>query len=159
MKMKEQELPLSYKIPLLIMGITFIVWMSHFDCKKENEINKVGLEDLNLKLTGVVVSVDYGDNFNGCGIIRLRVINSNIQEYDPRGKLKYYFCVIKKGMAEIYTGVPPPFYNIIGDTMIFDTRAKMGGYLKNGEKANYGSISIYNHDSYYEYIQKHTIFK
>ena len=130
--------------------------MSHRDYQKEKEIDKIGLEDLNLKLTGVVVSVDYGDNFHSYGIIRLKVINSNIQEYDPRGKLQYYFCVIKNGMAEIYYHTPVS--NTIGDTMQFDTGIKMGGFIKNG-KPDYGDISIYGDDSYYEYIQKHTIFK
>jgi hypothetical protein len=136
----------------IVGGIIFF----HLDTKRKNEIDKVGLEDLNLQLIGVIESVDKGNNYHGYGIIRLKIISSNIQEYDPRGKQEFYFCIIKNGVAEIYDHTSVIFKK---DTLVYDTKAKMGGYLRNGKKEDYGSISIYGNKDYYEYIKQHTIFK
>ena len=141
-----------WKVIFVILGFLLMVNFFYVEAKKQHKIDKAGLEDLNFQLIGVVDSVDKGENFHAYGIIRLRILKSNIKEYDPRPKQQFYFCVIKNGIAEIYDHA-----SLIakGDTLIYNTKEKMGGYLRNGRKYQYGSISINSDDSYWNYIHRH----
>lgn len=140
---------------IAIFVIGAIVFFS-LENKSQREVNKVGLEDLNLQLVGVVNSIDPGRNYHGYGIIRLKIINSNIQEYDPRSQQEFYFCIIKNGIAEMYDHVSGTSK---GDTLVYDTKVKLGSFLRNGKKEEEGSISINANKDYYNYIKQKTIFK
>ncbi|SCC63844.1 hypothetical protein GA0116948_12512 [Chitinophaga costaii] len=145
-------------MPIIIVGIVLLIWEIHFDFHRRSEINKIALVDLDLELTGIVENVDNGDNFHGYGIIRLKIINSNIQAYDPRGKLQYYFCIIKDGIAEVYDHASSS-NTFIGDTLVYNTREKISAIIKNGRKIKNGSIGVNTEDAYYRYITLKTIFK
>lgn|SRR5690606_1280509 len=71
---------------------------------KVNARNFTGIE--NLELTGIIYSFQKVQNklqgYGGRGIIRVNIIESNMDEYDPRNKQANYFCIIKEGKAEIY---------------------------------------------------------
>ncbi len=142
------------KVSIIIIAILLFSWFIYSENKRKREVDKVGLEDLNLQLVGVVDSVDNGDNFHGYGIIRLKIISSNIQEYDPRSKQEFYFCIIKNGMAEIYEHT---FVSKV-DTVTIDTKKKTMSYIENGKEV-VGSISINANEGYYDYIKQKTIFK
>jgi len=134
----------------IIGGIIFI----SLENKRQNKIDRVCLEDLNLQLVGVVDTIEEGRNYHGYGIIRVKIINSNIQEYDPRSQQEFYFCIIKNGIAEIYTHT---FVTKV-DTITINTKGKIISYIKNGRKEQ-GSISINANKDYYNYIKQKTIFK
>ncbi len=134
----------------IIGGIIFI----SLENKRQNKIDKDCLEDLNLQLVGVVDTIDEGRNYHGYGIIRVKIIYSNIQEYDPRTQHEFYFCIIKNGFAEIYTHT---FVTKV-DTITINTKRKIISYTKNGKKEE-GSISINANQDYYNYIKQKTIFK
>ena len=142
------------KVPIILVVVILFSWFLYSQNKWQAEIDKVGLEDLNLQLIGVVDSVDNGDNYHGYGIIRLRIISSNLQEYDPRSKQEFYFCIIKNGKAEIYEHT---FVSKV-DTVTIDTKKKIISYIENGRRG-VGSISINADKSYYNYIRRKTIFK
>ena len=137
----------------VILIIAFFCWAFYQWSVKQNEIDKAGLVDLNLQMVAVVDSIDPGINFHGYGIIRVCIISSNITHYDPRSSKQYYFCVIRSGMAELYTHT---FVSKV-DTLTIDTKRKRMFYKENG-KDIVSSISISGDDAYYLYIRKHTIF-
>ncbi len=137
-------------IVFIVGGIIFI----SLENKRQNKIDRACLEDLNLQLVGVVDTIDEGRNYHGYGIIRVKIINSNIQEYDPRSQQEFYFCIIKSGIAEIYTHT---FVTKV-DTITINTKGKTISYIKNGKKEE-GSISINANQDYYNYIKQKTIFK
>jgi hypothetical protein len=139
-------------IVFLVGGIIFL----KLNFQQQKKIDKDFLEDINLQLLGVVDTVDKGNHYHGYGIIRLKVISSNIQEYDPRHKQEFYFCIIKNGIAEVYDHTSATYKQ---DTLFYDTKLKIGGFLKNGKKEEVGSISINTDKNYYNYIREHTIFK
>lgn len=72
------------QILFIIGGIIIILCFGAYKTGSHDQANREALDSLNLHLTGVVESVQEGDNFHGYGIIRLKVISSNIQDYDPR---------------------------------------------------------------------------
>src|SRR5690606_34158175 len=74
-----------------------------------------GLEDV--KLTGIVyfVNKNIGNGFHGRGIIRVKILSSNVNHYDPRNKQINYYCIIKNKKAEIYC--TSASYLNIGDTV------------------------------------------
>lgn len=79
--------------------------------------NFKGIE--NLKLTGEVYEVlNNIGNYHGTGILRVHIIETNMEYYDPRDKQANYYCIIKNGKAEIYekelTGIK------IGDIIYID---------------------------------------
>ncbi|OMP74878.1 MULTISPECIES: hypothetical protein [unclassified Chitinophaga] len=146
------------KVLIIIVGIVLFVWVLRSDCHRKNQTNKLALENLDLQLTGIVENVENGDNFHGYGIVRLRIVSSNIQTYDPRGKLQYYFCVIKDGVAEVYDHASTS-NTFVGDTLVYNTKEKKGAIIKNGKKTQEGSIGVSTEDAYYRYIERKTIFK
>jgi|SRR5690625_707888 len=86
----------------------------------EVEINDFrGIKDL--MLTGEVYEVlDNIGNYHSTGILRVNIIDSNIELYDPRDKQANYYCIIKNGQAEVYeselTGTKK------GDTILIDIK-------------------------------------
>lgn len=141
-----------------LIGISFLILTAWLSCKRNNEANYKALDELNLQLTGVIESFQEGGNFSGRGIIRLRVISSNIKEYDPRGKLPYFFCIIKGENAEVYDHVSA-VRDSVGDTLIYDTKKRLRSEIKNGVKVNEGSILVSTTDGYYQFIERYTMFK
>ena len=105
-------------IVFVLGGLVFL----NLNITKQKEIDKVCLEDLNLQLVGLIDTIDEGNNYHGYGIIRLKIISSNIKDYDPRSKQEYYFCIIKNGMAEIYDHTPTKLKQ---DTLIYNTKLKL----------------------------------
>ena len=146
------------KLLIIIIGIALFVWVLRSDCHRKNETNKNALQDLDLQLTGVVEHVENGENFHGYGIVRLRIVKTNIHAYDPRGKLHYYFCVIKDGKAEIYDHASTS-NTFVGDTLVYNTKEKKGALIKNGKTTQEGSIGVSTEDAYYRFIERKTIFK
>jgi len=144
------------KISIILLAILFFWFVIHNDTKNENKINKAGLEDLDLQLVGVVDTVIKGSNYHDFGIIRLNIISSNIQEYDPRTNQKYYFCIIKNGIAEMYDHT---LNELKGDTLMYQSKLRLRSYLRNGKKEEEGSISINATEDYYNFIRRHTIFR
>ena len=142
------------KILVFLVVTVFFGWFIHIENKRQQEIDKIGLEDLNLQLTGIVDTVIEGNNYHGYGIIRLKIIKSNLKEYDPCLKQPFYFCIIRDGIAEIYEHT---FVSKV-DTVFIDTKKKIMSYTEDGKKVT-GSISINADEDYYNYIRKKTIFQ
>jgi hypothetical protein len=145
---------------VIILVIVFVfggIIFFTLENQKQNKIEEVGLEDLNLQLTGIIDTIDEGDNYHGYGIIRVKIISSNVEEYDPRSKQEFYFCIIKNGMAEIYDHTPTNYSK--GDTLMYNTKEKLGSFLRNGKKEQEGTISINANNDYYNYIKRKTMFK
>ncbi len=126
-----------------------------YDSNKRKAVAKAGLLDLNLQLTGVVDKViEGGSSYHGYGIIRLKIIHSSVDYYDPRSKLDFYYCMIKNGRAEIYDHTVGPKV----DTVYIDTRREIMSYMEDGSKVE-GSIGISTDEGYYDFIKEHTMFK
>lgn len=146
------------KRPEFIVIVFLFAGFMYATHQTKSGAEKAALEDLGLRLKGVVESVDDGDNFHGYGIVRLRVIYSNIKTYDPRSKLSYYFCVIKDSVAEVYDHTSSRT-TLVGDTLIYDTKKKVGGRIKNGKEVDVGDISVNTQEAYYDYIWTKTMFR
>lgn len=81
-----------------------------------------GIDSLRLK--GVIYDLKTGLNgFHGRGIIRLDIIESNFDFYDPRDKQANYYLIIKDGKAEVYE-ITGKFRYSIGDTVYIDVKSE-----------------------------------
>ena len=139
-------------ILILLIGIVIITGFFYLINRSEVNLNKSGLEDLDLKLRGVVYKIDKVSGFNGSGIANLKIINSNVRNYDPRPTDSYYYCIIKNGEAEIYDSHVR--FMSIGDTIEIDTKNKTILY-KNMGVYEKGNIFINTDDRFYNYIKEH----
>ena len=74
----------------VLLGIAIIIVFFCMTQRFENKINKLGLVDENIKLTGIIVDLDSIKGYSGYGIITLGILKTNIDEYDPRRKLRYF---------------------------------------------------------------------
>ena len=142
------------KLLFFLFGFCGISLFFYFELKKSHDIKKIALGNLNLQLVGVVDSVDKVKNgyYHGFGIIRLKIINSNVQEYIPDSSQQYYYCKIRNGIAEIYDHASLTFR---GDTITVDTESRLISKIKNGQKTDEGSIAVCSNEGYYDYISKH----
>ena len=98
------------KSAIYIIATLFLTSYLSCNLSKNDELRIVdekdfdGINDLELK--GIIYSTQKLQNelqgYHGRGIIRVNILESNINEYDPRDKQSNYFCIIKNGKAEIY---------------------------------------------------------
>jgi len=94
--MKPRKISL-FLIPILCLVVYFIMTTESND---EDRYEETYFKNLNLHLIGIIKDVKI-TNTNDCGILYIKILNSNINHYDPRKKEKYYYCVIKDYKAEI----------------------------------------------------------
>jgi len=138
---------------LLLLGLGAAILFFILNNKHERKIEKHALENLNLQLVGVVDSVDKLNGYNGTGVIKLKIITSNIKYYDPRRHLDYYYCIIKNGIAEVYDGSADNLYR--GDTVKINTKAKVITWTHDRNEKQSATIWINDSDSFYDYIKKY----
>jgi len=136
----------------IILFLIFII----YDQIRISNYNKKYLINLNLVLTGIVESVDLSYIPNGFGVVKVNVIKSNINYYDPRNDHKYYYCLIKNSQAEFYQHA---LYECeIGDTIEVNTRERIF-IIRNDGKRIQEEIILYDNDKFYDYVrQKHQKF-
>lgn len=119
----------------------------------ENDFN--GIKDLKLK--GIVYSTQEVQNklqgYHGRGIVRVNIIESNMNEYDPRDKQANYFCIIKNGKAEVYGWLWLNLKN--GDTLNLNIKERTMVYTteKNELPIEIKNITI-GSGSFFKFIQK-----
>lgn len=83
--------------------------------------NFQGIDSLRLK--GVVYELNSNiRGFHGRGIIRLDIIETNIDFYDPRDKQANYYLIIKDGKAEVYEIIS--LHLNVGDTIYVDANSR-----------------------------------
>jgi hypothetical protein len=140
---------------LLFIGLIAVIFFFYFNRKQEKRIDKQTLKELDLQLTGVVDSVDKLNGYNGTGIIRLKILTSNIDNYDPRNKLEYYYCIIKNGIAELYDGNANECFK--GDTLKINTKTKIISWMNKKKQEQKYSIWISTDDDFYKYAKSHQL--
>lgn len=98
---------------LVIIVVTLLVLFNLYMFKDDiffrpdDNLEEVDIKNFkgikNLKLTGEVYDVlsDIG-NYHSTGILRVNIIETNMEYYDPRDKQANYYCIIKQGKAEFY---------------------------------------------------------
>jgi hypothetical protein len=109
--------PNTMKNKRLVIAVTFLIGVSVWHQCRESILQKKLVSDLHLSLTGVILSKNMPKQCKGLGIIRLRVIDSNIKQYNQRGNEPYY-AFIQDDKALIFTGCSVAK---IGDTIIVNT--------------------------------------
>lgn len=94
---------------ILTFLIAFNLYMFRDDIfhRTDDNLEEVGTRNFkgidNLNLTGEVYEVlDDVGNYNGMGILRIKIKETNIDHYDPREEQANYYCIIKNGILELY---------------------------------------------------------
>jgi len=143
-------------IKLLLLAVTGIVIFIFFIDKRKEKINKMALEDLNLKLTAVVTNIDEMAGINNLGIITAHILHTNVTAYDPRDSIEFYYCVIKDSTIEIYDHAVK---KMIGDTINIDTKRKLQCRGSEWNEKTTTPIELNTNKNYYDYIKRTTRFK
>jgi len=136
-----------------VIGSVIVTAMFFYSIAKKASDNKTYFNDLNLKLKGEVLAVDAPTGYNGFGILKVKIVASTINDYDPREKIKNYYCIIKNGIAEIYqSGI---YECEIGDIVTVDTKKREFTIYKKDGKNLIQYITLYTNEFFYKYLQKH----
>lgn len=152
----------NIKVLLIIIGlilfiVNFLIIFPPSDYFRNDGLMIVKRNDFrgiqNLELKGVIFSVNNDKEItgdHGRRIIRLKIIETNMDEYDPRNKQANYYCIIKNGKAEIYETLG----GNIGDSIVLNIPMKrISTHYLNGEVEEYNDISI-GYPSFFDYIKK-----
>jgi hypothetical protein len=137
----------------IIIAVVIAILLIVYNLRKTSRVNNNYFDQLALQLKGEVIAVDVPNGYNGFGILRVKILETNIKDYDPRNKSENYYCIIKNGLAEIYQlGV----YDCKpGDIVMVDTK-KREFTIQKKEGANIiKDIVLYTNEFFYKYIQKH----
>ena len=107
----------------------------------------------NLKLTGEVYEVvDNIGNYHGTGILRVNVIETNIEYYDPRDHQANYYCIIKNGKAEIYINNLSKV--TVGDTISINIPEKIARVYNIGTGKNRRLATIVYPRRFFDFIKR-----
>lgn len=122
------------------------------ECQETNTYDNKYFNDLRLNLKGEVLSVETPRSSNGFGIIRVKVLNSNVKNYDPRDRYRYFYCLIKDSIAELYQ-LSAKSCNP-GDTVIVNTdKREFTLNRSNGEILKW-EIILYKNDFFYNRLKR-----
>lgn len=121
----------------------------NYDLKEVERYDYHGIQ--NLKLQGEITELvrDVGRAYHGTGIIRIKVITSNVNTYDPREYQANYICIIKKDKAEFYSNIP--YYAQVGDLIEIDIPNNIAHVIDEGGKKHKIGLSIYGRD-FFDYV-------
>lgn len=118
----------------------------------ENKEQSEYFDSLDLELTGIVQSIDLPSPYNGFGILKVSVIKSNFNQYDPRESKEHYYCIIRNGQAELYQFA---LYDCeIGDSIEVSTKDRLFLVHKKTGKTIQKEMILYDNDKFYDYIKK-----
>jgi hypothetical protein len=143
------------KIKWLIVLVLAVLAIGIFNTVRENTAyekeEKKYFNDLNLYLKGVVLAVDYKYPANGFGVVKVNIIETNRDFYDPRKDRNFYYCLIKNNQAEIYQHA---IYDCaIGDTIEVNTNKRIF-LIRNYNKKISEKIMLYDNEKFFDHIRK-----
>jgi len=142
---------------IILLCLTYVGCVKKIQSKNKTEKGWRDFSDLDIKLKGVVYYVNKNINkgfFHGRGIIRIKIIETNTEYYDPRKKQLNYFCIIKNNKAELYdTNVNE---TEIGDTIVLNTTTQNIKWIKKSKENKVFSISIGEVD-FFDYIKENKL--
>jgi hypothetical protein len=146
---------MSKIVLFLICVIVGIIWFV-LDNRESKKYDAKYFDGLKLKLKGEVLSVKTPRGFNGFGIIKVKILTSNVKKHDPRNNFRYYYCIIQDSLAEVYqlsskSCSPGDIVDIDTDRRIFTL------YKANGEKFSW-EIVLNKSDFFLKYLQKRKEF-
>jgi len=106
---------------VILILFSFNLYMFRYDIFFRPDDNLIEVDIKDLKLRGEIYEVlENIGNYHSTGILRVNIIETNIEFYDPRDKQANYYCIIKNGQAEVYeselTGTKK------GDTILIDIK-------------------------------------
>ena len=149
---------MRYRIIAIVFSV-FLILLFSCNFFSGNGINVVERDDFrgieNLYLVGAVDSIQQIINklegYHGKGIIRVNIVKSNMDEYDPRNQQANYYCIIKNGEAEIYEH---PGRLKKGDTITLDVGKRKIIYHHSNENLG-GLCNIWiSPASFFDFIKK-----
>jgi hypothetical protein len=136
-----------------IVGFVIVTFLFSYDRWKESHDSNRYFDELNLQLKGKVLAIDIPQGYNGFGVVKVKILETNKDYYDPRNDARNYYCVIKDGIAEIYQhGV---FNCQPGDVVIVDVKRRIFTIQKPNGATDIQDIVLYTSEFFYKYIKKH----
>ena len=111
----------KYRMPPIIVAILCVVAGAIFFTWQEKRTDRQLVTDLHWKMKGVITGVYRPKNLNGFGIVKVDMLESNLEQYDIRPRTPFY-CIIKNSKAvllQIGAGD-----TAVGDTVEVDTDKK-----------------------------------
>jgi hypothetical protein len=130
---------------VIIVGYLIYRWTTNHSAED------VYFKNFHLDLQGVVTAVDIPESSNGFGIIRVRILTSNIDDYDPRGKYKFYYCLIKRGIAEFYQGGASSCN--VDDTVSVNTDNRVFLIVKPGRTVTQSIVLYDDNPAFFRYAE------
>lgn len=145
-------------VALIALGsLNFYMFRDEIFNKSKDNLYEVdiknfrGIEDL--KLTGVIYEViDNIGNYHGTGILRVNIIETNIEYYDPRDKQINYYCIIKYGKSEIYLNNLSEV--TVGDTITIDIPNEETRVFNNSSNKNRRMGTRVYPRSFFDFIKR-----
>jgi hypothetical protein len=143
---------MKFRVVFFILAISIAFFLFLRDLFESMQIEDEYFSSLNLVLKGVVQDVDRPESSNGFGILEVSILNSNLDNYDPRNTREYYYCIIKNGKAEIYQCAVSQIQ--VGDTVEINTRKKGFKLLRNDSTFE-EPLLLYDKPQLFNYAKKY----
>lgn len=137
-----------WTVLILVIGFTFI-FLAISDRNKKEKANEEYFNNWNIQFSGTVT--EKKEVFSDGGILCLDINSTNIDFYDKRNSVKYYYCVIKNGKAELVEG---GFNEInIGDSIVVDGKMEKIFHFRNSILLKKRKLYVSSFDPFYKAIK------
>lgn len=140
------------RILFLLLGLVLIIIPSIYGEWQQYKAEEDYFNNLHLKLTGVIQYIEQPNGYNGFGIMGVRVLSSNVTQYNKQGDPPYY-CLVKGDSAEIYCSI---IETTLGDTVNIDTDKRQMTILRKDGTSTHYTTSYYNEKRFYKrFVKRH----
>jgi hypothetical protein len=138
---------LAVTIPVFfIASLMYNIYRGNKSIQEESQY----FEKLHLKLAGRIIMKNRIQYWNGAEVIKLSVSSSSTDYLDPRPSPPY-FCLINRGIAEIY--FPTATTTQVGDSISVDSDTfKM--YIFRGEHRDTIGLGIKKNKRFYSFLNR-----
>jgi sensor histidine kinase YesM len=151
--MRESGVSLNSKLKFIVLiGIPYLVFAYYYSTWKNKKFQDDYFKNFHLNMVGVIKYIDQPPSSNGVGIIGADILSTNIKDYDQRGKMDFYYCIIKNGRTELYQACTIDFE--AGDTVQVNADKRLFSLKKRNGTIIIYNIFLYDNSSFYEYAKK-----
>lgn len=141
------------RLKFVLIAFPFMIALGVYEDYRDNQYENRYFTSLDLKLTGVARYVVQRNGSNGFGIIGVEVLSANKHHIDQRDSLKYYYCLLQNGKAELYQGSAHLFRQ--GDTLAVNTSQRLLSIRHaDGAAPDTASLQLYDNDLFWRFVKK-----
>lgn len=142
------------RLKFLLIAFPLMVALGVYEDYRDEQYEDRYFTALDLQLTGVARYVVERNGSNGFGIVGVEVLSTNNPYIDQRDSLKYYYCLVKNGRAELYQRSAHLIRT--GDTLTINAPHRLLSIRHaDGTGPDTTGLDLYDNEFFWRFVRKY----